>query len=215
MNANNRRNFFKKSGLLTLEAIPGIKYLHLTALFLLFFTTILLAQNKTLPGKFIIEPPTLISLGFEWYIDGDDNRNATVEVYYRESGGNECRSFLPLLRIGNEKCGTPEWNYTTENMFAGSIFDLKPHTEYECRLVIKDPDGLDGESEKRLTVKTRAKPDISNSGNMRHVYPENWKGRREEPSYNGLLHAYYGYPRFADWILTTDPVQPGDIIGPK
>ncbi len=46
-------------------------------------------QNKVRPGKFIIEPPTLISLGFEWYIEGDDNRNATVEVWYREKGDND------------------------------------------------------------------------------------------------------------------------------
>ena len=31
-------------------------------------------------GELIIEPPTLNCLGFEWYIDGDDNRNAVVEV---------------------------------------------------------------------------------------------------------------------------------------
>ena len=28
------------------------------------------------PGEFIVEPPTLMSLGFEWRISGDDNRNA-------------------------------------------------------------------------------------------------------------------------------------------
>ena len=42
--------------------------------------------NKVKPGKFIIEPPTLICLGFEWYIEGDDNHNATVEVWYRKKG---------------------------------------------------------------------------------------------------------------------------------
>jgi hypothetical protein len=37
-------------------------------------------DNSVKPVKFIIEPSTLISLGFEWYIDGDDNHNARVEV---------------------------------------------------------------------------------------------------------------------------------------
>ena len=35
------------------------------------------AQTATTAGEFTIEPPTLVSLGFDWKIDGDDNRNAT------------------------------------------------------------------------------------------------------------------------------------------
>ena len=31
---------------------------------------------KVEPGEFVIEHPTLINLGFEWLITGDDNRNA-------------------------------------------------------------------------------------------------------------------------------------------
>jgi len=41
------------------------------------------AQDSVQPGEFIIEPPTLQNLGFEWYINSDDNRNATVKVEYR------------------------------------------------------------------------------------------------------------------------------------
>ena len=41
-------------------------------------------MNTVKPVKFVIEPPTLISLGFEWYIEGDDNHNARVEVQYRK-----------------------------------------------------------------------------------------------------------------------------------
>ena len=58
----------------------------------LFFISFLLlpnlsqAQNNVQPGKFIVEPPTLENLGFEWYIDGDENRNATVKVEYRIAG---------------------------------------------------------------------------------------------------------------------------------
>ena len=32
------------------------------------------AENGVRPGEFIVEPPTLICLGFEWAISGDDNR---------------------------------------------------------------------------------------------------------------------------------------------
>ena len=41
----------------------------------------LLAADKTSAKEFITEPSTLLSLGFEWRIDGDDNRNATVAVF--------------------------------------------------------------------------------------------------------------------------------------
>ena len=196
------------------SVLSGIKkeFSYFITFFLFIHTGLVFAQNKTTSGEFIIEPPTLISLGFEWYIQGDDNRNASAEVFYREVGEEAWKKFLPLLRIGNEKCGTPEWNYTTENMFAGSIFDLKSATEYECRITISDPDGVDGETEKTIKLATQKKPEINSSGKVRHVYPENWTGEKEEPAYNGLLHAYYGYPRYADWILTTDPVQPGEVI---
>ncbi len=45
-----------------------------------------IAANPTRPGEFVVDPPTLINLGFEWFIDGDDNRNATVAVSYRKAG---------------------------------------------------------------------------------------------------------------------------------
>ncbi|MEQ9443375.1 MAG: hypothetical protein RIG62_30330 [Cyclobacteriaceae bacterium] len=44
-----------------------------------FFTSSLLAQNAVEPGQFIVEPPTLTNLGFEWYLTGDANRNVTVQ----------------------------------------------------------------------------------------------------------------------------------------
>src|SRR5262245_5057558 len=60
-------------------------------------------NNAVTPGDFIVEPPTLINLGFEWKIKGDDNRNATVAVQYRKVGESPWREALPLLRIGDEK----------------------------------------------------------------------------------------------------------------
>ena len=50
-------------------------------------------------GELIVEPPTLISLGFEWEIDGDDNRNAAVTVAYRREGTESGTQGLPLLRL--------------------------------------------------------------------------------------------------------------------
>jgi hypothetical protein len=44
------------------------------------------SNNAITSGKFIVEPPTLLNLGFEWKIKGDDNRNAAVTVQYRQVG---------------------------------------------------------------------------------------------------------------------------------
>lgn len=55
--------------------------------------------NAVTPGRFVVEPPTLICLEFEWYIAGDENRNASVEVSYRKTGENGWQEALPLLRM--------------------------------------------------------------------------------------------------------------------
>ena len=184
----------------------------LTTVFLAFLMHAACAQHQVKAGRLIAEPPTLICLGFEWYLEGDANRNATANVEYRKKGESDWKSGPPLLRIGGEKAGEPVWNYTTENMLAGSLIDLQPDTEYQCRLTIGDPDGVEGQTEHLLSLKTRKEPTPYAGGEVRHVYPEDWEAEKEEPAYNGILDAYYGYPRFADWILTADPVEAGDRI---
>jgi hypothetical protein len=42
-----------------------------------------MAQNATQAGRFFVDHPTLLNLGFEWAITGDANRNATVAVQPR------------------------------------------------------------------------------------------------------------------------------------
>ncbi len=54
------------------------------------------------PGEIVIDPPTLINLGFEWPITGDDNRNARVDVSFRKKGTTEWRKAMPLMRLQGE-----------------------------------------------------------------------------------------------------------------
>ena len=99
------------------------------------------AENKTTAGDFSAEPPTLVSLGFDWKISGDDNRNASVEVTYRKKGEATWHKGLPLLRLQHEwvNGGPPAANddplrprfpfdYVVPNMFSGSILNLDPDT---------------------------------------------------------------------------------------
>src|SRR3954471_172548 len=154
------------------------------------------ATDAVSAGELVIEPATLICLGFEWDITGDDNRNATVDVSYRPSGQATWMTGMPLLRMGGEQIIRAP--YTVPNKFAGSILDLQPATEYEVRLVMKDPDGVDGDAVQTRKVRTRGEPKAADGGRVLHVYPPNYTGKKQQPAFAGLMDAYYG-PGLGDW----------------
>ena len=183
----------------------------------------LAAQTATVAGQFLVEPPTLVSLGFEWKITGDDNRNAKVDVVYRKKGETPWRDALPLLRLQREEIGTaqnggdparyPLFRYTAANMFAGSILNLDPDTEYECRFTLTDPDGVTGAATQTVTVRTRAEPRPASGGKTYHVYPVDWTGPKQQPAFTGLMAAYYMGSAHYDYENAYPPrVQPGDTI---
>ena len=172
------------------------------------------ADDAVTAGSFLVEPPTLLCLGFEWAIQGDDNHNASVAVSYRRKGETSWRKALPLLRIGGEKVWRSRefLEYWTPRMFAGSVLDLAPDTQYECRLVMSDPDGVSGKHEQLASVRTRAVPRAFEGGRVLHVYPLDHTGPKKEPSFAGLKEAYYG-PGRGDWSVVRErKVRPGDII---
>lgn len=174
-------------------------------------------MNQSRAGRFIIEPPTLISLGFEWYIEGDENRNASVQVQYRRKGLETWLAALPLLRIQNEESIATLFNngidYIAPNLFAGSIFDLEPDTDYECMFRLEDPDGVEGDREKIIVVRTRPEPQPYKKGRVYHVYPFHHCGDKQQPAFPNLMAAYYSGWCEADWSNVAPPrVQPGDTI---
>jgi hypothetical protein len=188
-------------------------------------------------GELIVEPATLIALGFEWYMEGDANRNASVRIEYRKKGENTWKEGLPPLRLNGERAvtnmmdgasrlregqtrfvkvappGSLAFNYVAPNMFAGSVFDLEPDTEYECRLTLTDPDGAAGQTIRVFTVRTRAEPRPAEGGATYHVYPFGYTGPREEPSFDGLMSAYNEASIGGSWYNAFVPrVKPGDTI---
>ncbi len=174
-----------------------------------------LAETESVrPGTLEIDPPTLTCLGFSWLIEGDANRNATVTVFFREQGEKDWREGMPLLRIGGEVVSRPGImeTYSVPHGFAGSILDLLPGTEYECRLVLSDPDGVLGEAQRIVRVRTREEPQAPAGGRVFHVYPENYEGVREMPAFNSPKHAYHRESG-GDWAYVGRPrAQPGDVI---
>ena len=165
-------------------------------------------------GEFVVEPATLINLGFEWYVEGDDNRNASVDVSYRTVGGSGWIGALPLLRLQAERIKQGQQiDVTVPNMFAGSILDLEPGTEYEAQFALKDPDGVSGEARKTVRVKTRPEPMPAVGGQTYHVYPHGFKGQKTEPAFEGLMCAYNLTCAGTDWATAGRPrVKPGDVI---
>jgi hypothetical protein len=177
------------------------------------------AVLKVNPGALVVDHPTLINLGFEWPIDGDENRNARVEVSYRKQGEAQWKGAMPLLRLQGERIFQTDgvFDVVSPNMFAGSILDLDPDTVYEARFVLSDPDGLIGQSGTTITrtalVRTRAEPKPFAGGRVFHVYPPDFKGKRLEPAFDGLMCAYNYYCGGGDTVTAGRPrVKPGDTI---
>jgi hypothetical protein len=171
-------------------------------------------KNGTIAGRFIVEHPTFMNLGFEWEIYGDANRNATVAVEFRAVGETGWRQALPLVRIGGEHVyrRVENLDYTVPDGFAGSILNLQPGTEYECHFRLTDPDGASGPTEQNVRVKTRSEPQPCREGRTLHVYPPAHQGPRREPSFTSLLQAYYG-AGLGDWSVVWERrAQPGDTI---
>ncbi|MFP4580924.1 MAG: hypothetical protein ACLFQ6_09355 [Candidatus Sumerlaeia bacterium] len=181
-------------------------------------------EVKVKTGELIIEPPTLICLGFEWRVEGDSNGNAQAKVQYRKKGDTAWKDHLPLYRIGLGKTanygfgnfGDPNHDirYTLPDALCGSILDLEPGTEYEVRLEAMDPDGVEGEKVKMLTLSTRPEPKPFEGGEVRHVYPPGYKGEKEEPAYRSIMHAVNGFHPWCDCYQMVHPnaAKPGTII---
>src|SRR5712692_5618998 len=89
------------------------------------------------PGAVNLDRPTLVTLGVQLLISGDDDHDAQVGVHYRPLGAPDWKMAMTLFRVHPESVvgrAVPE-------QFAGSIFDLTPGTTYEIELHATDPDG--------------------------------------------------------------------------
>jgi hypothetical protein len=176
-----------------------------------------LAANSVSAGVLTVERPTLISAGFDWRIHGDDNHNATVTVQYRRKGDAAWKTGLPLLReggneiVGGDRGESGAERYQVPNMLAGSIFNLTPDSDYEAQFTLSDPDG--GKATKTVSFHTRKDPVPASGGHTYNVYPIGWKGSKQEPSFTGLMAAYYMGSSHDDHENVYEArVQPGDII---
>ncbi len=89
------------------------------------------------PGAVSIDRPTLVTLGVQLLIGGDDNHDARVAVRYRRTGSPTWRDAMDLFRVRPESVT----GRTVPEQFAGSIFELVPGASYDIELHATDPDG--------------------------------------------------------------------------
>ncbi len=125
------------------------------------------SDNATVPGEVSTPFPTILNVALEWKITGDANLNGTVSVRYRGVGESGWRDAMPLRRVpaGQSRRTTPIFRW--ENKHSGSIFDLRPNTEYEIALKLDDPDG--GSAERTVRARTRAVPRAATGAPVRDV----------------------------------------------
>jgi hypothetical protein len=126
------------------------------------------ANNASQAGAPVAEPSTFHSLGVRWPVRGDANADALIGMHYRPKGESAWREALALFR--------PDPKYVAEEnrvadgwLFAGSIVDLAPDTEYEVALTLTDPDG--GSIQRGLLMRTAAEPREPAGMRVRHVVP--------------------------------------------
>jgi hypothetical protein len=122
---------------------------------------------------------------------------------------------LPWLRLNAERVlSNVRFDVISPNMFAGSIIDLQPDTSYEVQATISDPDGVSGQAQKVVTVRTRAEPMPYAGGRVFHVYPHGTPNSvKIQPAFEGLLAAYNNSSSGTDMTMATRPrVRAGDTI---
>ena len=155
-------------------------------------------MNEIVPGRFIVDPPTIENLGFRWYIEGDSNRNASVAVEFRRKGQPQWKEALPMLRVHNEVVNQVYGPYRVGNLFASSVLFLEPATTYEIRFTMYDPDGGAPAESRLVSATTRAEPQAF------------WGGRTMRITAEKELMAAFIRARPGDVIL----LAPGVYKGP-
>ncbi len=116
----------------------------------------LFGQNSVSPGALSAPYPTISNLAVEWLITGDDNFNAACAVQFRKQGSAAWCGGMPLKRVAAGQSRETEPLYSWPNKFSGSLLNLQPHTAYEIRLSLADPDG--GGKDTTITAATRPVP---------------------------------------------------------
>ncbi len=122
-------------------------------------------------------------------VNGDANRNATVNLQWRRVGEPAFHPAQPLVRVD-------------ASHLVGSLFHLLPATAYEISATLSDPDGVSGAATRTTSASTRA--DTLPEPSLRTLYV----ATTGSDDHDGLspAHALRSLQRAADLA------QPGDLV---
>jgi hypothetical protein len=148
------------------------------------------STNATVPGTVTTPYPTLTNISVEWAIEGDANLNGVVSVKYRVAGEPQWRDGMPLRRVpaGESRGTTPIFRWA--NKHSGSVFDVRPDTEYEIQLTLEDPDG--GRDMRTVRARTRPVPQVAKDARVRQVTPQTIAARAAPGDVILLAPGHYG-----------------------
>ena len=104
------------------------------------------SPDASTPGELVVEPPTLINLGFEWFIEGDANRNAAVDVSFRKAGDAAWQPGAAAAAAAAASASTPSraWTSSRRTCSRAACSTSSRTPPYEVRLTLADPDGVHG-----------------------------------------------------------------------
>jgi hypothetical protein len=181
--------------------------LRKTIYFQVLFCMLIRAEDATLPGEITTPYPTITNLAVEWKISGDDNLNGIVEVKYRMVGQEIWWEAMPLVRVppGYPK-GLNSPLYRWENKHSGSILNLKPDTEYEIFLSLKDPDG--GSGQQMVRTRTRPVPGPASDAVIKKVNPVTFTDALRQAKAGDILLLSPGYYRETAVDRSGEPSKP-------
>jgi len=173
--------------------------------------SIVVAGDAAVPGEIIQELPTLRCLGVRWLVAGDDNRNANVMVGYREAGSAQWNRGLDLFRVDSRGMRESNRPPAGQTLFAGSIFNLQEDTEYEVKLVLRDPDGSD--VERTLRMRTWSEPKLPKGRREIDVHPGGLQQALKDSKPGDILRLHQGVYRGAFRPNSGTPQLPIALVG--
>jgi len=153
--------------------------------------------DASTPGSIPEDETSLHCIGLRWFVKGDANRNASVEVAYRRAGQDKWLPAMALFRVESEAMEDRQ-PPVGEALFAGSIFGLDEGTDYQVRLSLNDPDG--GSCRKIIRRRTWSAPIAPSPRRTLHVAPGKGGGSGTEE------HPFRGLPEAAE------QAGPGDLL---
>ncbi|MFC2076482.1 right-handed parallel beta-helix repeat-containing protein, partial [candidate division KSB1 bacterium] len=126
----------------------------------------------------------------------------------RRVGEKEWQQAMPLRRVpADTSIGTTPI-FRWDNKHSGSIFNLRPDTEYEINLKLSDPDG--GAAEKTVRARTRAVPRPMRDAPIKEANPRNFKEVAAAAVPGDIIQLTTGY--YFDWEATRDGLPGKPIV---